>query len=575
MDNEKIEHEAVRNAAAYINQCDCLKARFDVNDKTPSWDGYIEVYKDKKLKKDNMQGRIPVQIKGKGLESKSPPKSNIYYPFDISDMINYKSDGGVILFVVYLNRNYEKLAIYYASLVPIDFNHLLKDIASKKKIRLNLIQVPDTQTFIEICINFLNDKIKQFSFMFTPKTELHFEEYRFHITSSDPFSYMLNNQFSFYGVIRDIEYPISKIQAQELSSSIKQDILINGKKYYDHYILEKTADMESVRLGKSVKITPSKRTINFSLQGTLDERIIDGRFMLEIYQGHNIYTSNGIDLGKLTSYDKKDIDRVKKFLQLLENLKSIFQYYNVTHEIDFSKIDKESERIINLLIDLIHNNDVFETEMELNILSLFNIGNISIAAIARKFGKNKYKITNLFKKGVSESATLKNDNEVVPASVFVGIPPEQLIKFSNLDWNVVVNDIISVQYSELYSASINKILLLLLNEYDKVCDQVILDVTQKIAEYLIDNSENPRYYLNYLQILKRNPDFTRFTGEQYIRISNIQNDSTNDKDIMFGISVLLENEVDAELYFEQMGSETRSEYLGYPIYKLWKRLSCN
>ena len=73
-----IEGIAIGEIKSVFNKSDFLVCRLDSNDKTPSWDGAIEVYQKRGdvHKKGDLIGLIPIQVKGQILSlaknSKSP-----------------------------------------------------------------------------------------------------------------------------------------------------------------------------------------------------------------------------------------------------------------------------------------------------------------------------------------------------------------------------------------------------------------------------------------------------------------------------------------------------------------------
>ena len=61
--NKKIETLGVSYLSTFIDKHELLQSYFDRNDKTPVWDGEIHVLKSSSEKKDEILGKVPVQIK--------------------------------------------------------------------------------------------------------------------------------------------------------------------------------------------------------------------------------------------------------------------------------------------------------------------------------------------------------------------------------------------------------------------------------------------------------------------------------------------------------------------------------
>jgi len=65
------------------------------NDKTPSWDGFVKLYKNKdhKDKKEEQLARVPVQVKGES--NTDIIREQISHNVKKSDLKNYLHDGGM------------------------------------------------------------------------------------------------------------------------------------------------------------------------------------------------------------------------------------------------------------------------------------------------------------------------------------------------------------------------------------------------------------------------------------------------------------------------------------------------
>ena len=101
LSTKQIEEHAVNAVKERVNLAPYLEAYINENDKGPLWDGYICVYKNTERANANIDGRFPVQIKGK--EAPDQSRNEITYQFNCDNLRNYLRDGGAMLFVVYLS----------------------------------------------------------------------------------------------------------------------------------------------------------------------------------------------------------------------------------------------------------------------------------------------------------------------------------------------------------------------------------------------------------------------------------------------------------------------------------------
>lgn len=126
--SNKIELAAVNCITdAFINS-KRLETYIPTNDKEPVWDGHIYI-------KHGNSGysRIPTQVKGKGVK-KLPAKTT--FPVKLVNLENYKRDGGVIYFVVYITE--DARYPYFKFLAPIDIKRIIKSAKGKAETAISL-----------------------------------------------------------------------------------------------------------------------------------------------------------------------------------------------------------------------------------------------------------------------------------------------------------------------------------------------------------------------------------------------------------------------------------------------------
>lgn len=123
MDTNTLETKSIIAVKDSILQTGYIDSGYiSERDKQPSWDGSLYIYKDFKRNKNNLIGRLPVQVKGH--ESDDLSKSEISYSVNISDLKNFLNDGGAIYFVVYIKEDLSS-KIYYTTLPPAKLQYIL------------------------------------------------------------------------------------------------------------------------------------------------------------------------------------------------------------------------------------------------------------------------------------------------------------------------------------------------------------------------------------------------------------------------------------------------------------------
>ena len=83
--NTNIEKLAIAYLTQELAICPCLNPIFNADDKILSWDGEIQLFKNKNQGKKNIAGRCPVQVKGHGVPLEKLNKKSVSYSVSIDD----------------------------------------------------------------------------------------------------------------------------------------------------------------------------------------------------------------------------------------------------------------------------------------------------------------------------------------------------------------------------------------------------------------------------------------------------------------------------------------------------------
>ncbi len=146
-----VELQAVTKIVQMVSKCPHLEPVIDSNDKTPLTDGHIDVYSSKKHSKENYDGRVIVQVKGRMLSGKkSIPRT---FPITKTDLVGYQKGPGVLYFVVYVDPSADKLIPAYILLSPFRIQRLIKEMAGQKQIGVRLKPLPADPSKIEGIVN--------------------------------------------------------------------------------------------------------------------------------------------------------------------------------------------------------------------------------------------------------------------------------------------------------------------------------------------------------------------------------------------------------------------------------------
>lgn len=130
--NNNIEKSATTSVEAILNDTGYVEPYIKTGDKEPIWDGCIYVYNDKEKHNNdkNYQFRIPVQVKG----TLAKIEKSLKYDMKTSHLKSYLKDGGVLYFVVQVDKNAsQNNKIFYADLHPFNIKKgFEKQISTRK-----------------------------------------------------------------------------------------------------------------------------------------------------------------------------------------------------------------------------------------------------------------------------------------------------------------------------------------------------------------------------------------------------------------------------------------------------------
>lgn len=138
-DSKKIELAAVNCITDAFFKSKRLTPYIPINDKEPVWDGHIYIKHG-----NNGFSRIPTQVKGKSVK-KLPKKTT--FSVKIVNLENYKRDGGVIYFVVYIIGT-ERFP-YFKFLAPIDLKRIIKNAKGMSETAIALSPLGEVEGDLE------------------------------------------------------------------------------------------------------------------------------------------------------------------------------------------------------------------------------------------------------------------------------------------------------------------------------------------------------------------------------------------------------------------------------------------
>lgn len=599
--NKQIEDWATIAVKDSLSMTDTLSQFIKENDKTPSWDGEVLIYKSNRTDKKDIIGKVTVQVKGEMADNIN--REECSFSVDMADLINYKNDGGTIYFVVLISKNNpSKRKVFYDALTPLKIGSYIEGHKNQNSRVIKLKRLPGDKYSIQtIFYNFYQDSKKQHSFSNIPPIKLRTLSSNndiVEITSSltifspnkklpSPIQTFLNNEVYWYAKIANspIPHPIELVSdIKVISNDGFPPIFVNGDRY-DNYMSEtQTKDDTTIQFGESTTLVFIKNgrgaKLDYKLTGLLSNRIKDLNFIISILEtGVIVFGENKkVDLGQIHADTPFDIVSAKKELESYKRIEQFWKSLQVETDFDIGNIDSNSSlEELFLLMKSINGKQAIHINLDGEHTSYLlhkSMSNFQILLFLDAVDKRKslYNVYNFFDyKGIFKVA---RGNTEYFASHYSVLSPDDYIELSNIDLSKMLPSYkdLNDRDVDIFEAA-NYDLLNLLFAYDKHTDHPIeiLNTAKEIASWLLnesaDNLQAEIKMINYLQTIKRERELSAEENKRLYDIADNENSS-----LMFklGANLLLENHKVARIQFEQLCEQDKEAFRSFPIYKFWK-----
>ena len=582
--NRQIETLGVSYLATFINRNKLLQTYFDNNDKTPAWDGEIHVLKNASEKKSEIFGRVPVQIKA----TKRKNNSMKSFPVDMRDLELYSKNGGVVLFVVWLDENSNLRDVFYKSLPPFSIKKLikiskLKNKSVNKKTLSVQIHKLDEQKLYPMLVNFVTNSQKQYSFINIDGMSIEnipndkeFKLYFYGQGHEGIFNYQKEHDLFLYlrDPETDIEIPLeNSIEIVETFEATDLIIEIGDYIFEDverHYFPDGGVQLH---FGEGFKISfnngKAQPKFNYSRPNMLSDAIKCTQALKELGKV-GFFTLNGIsielDERSLSDINSLDLDNHIKELSKISNF---IKKMGIKKELDLSLFNEQSQRNLNIL----NSGLVLKKKVALNYeeSKLFNlkIANIHISTLYEFHGDNNGTMIDIF----SETPWCRR-GEDEDISLFEVFRPEDWLTIDNCNFDSVIASYQRLVDYSVENVSADDTIIKIVAAADMTEEvskkEELLTWAQRLSDWNLNHLKgNSISIINDLQIKSRNRelDITEMESLTKILLNNQDND-----EICFGVSVLLKSKPQADLFWTKLDKETKERYQDYPIYNLYKML---
>ena len=601
MDTKRIEEIAVNLLCQRINLTRYLSPFIPVNDKEPAWDGSIYIYKSARIANDNLNGRLPVQVKGHYSEDLSADEMS--FSVKINQLKNYRSDGGLLYFVVYFHLNndetdYEK-RIYYVELPPLKLMHILSGCKPDQKetsIRLKTLPASNDR-FASIALNCLENCRKQRSFSDLPLPTVDelakqgvLEGLQTFVSGfgieSRGISGIVNGDRYLYAKVKGNPAP-QPVEGPLLDMIITQDfdrdISVDGTVYYRKYKVIHTEGKSTVQIGGSLTITFPTGNPGFQLKYKASDKLRvlekDLPFIIAVVEKKSLTIGDNIlDLSS-DDFDMSNFDLQKAKEDAIEAHRWVLMLdaQGCTDDLDLSNMTardwKELDRLTCAVID---HQPISGLKPDLMPITRLSIGNLQFLLSFEHIGDDEftYMVSNALDCDSPVFAQGRTEDEKLPVPVGVIYRKEDFVSVSNIQFERLLPSFQEFEVTSYIYDVANDVLLRMIAAYDEAdgmrkeklyeTSLVFVQWLESMPDSIWDRRIS---ILNRLQVLKRKRPLNEDERKVLHGIAATSNDRI---EIIVGAYLLLDQMEQADYYLHQMPLGDRENFKKFPIFHFWK-----
>lgn len=550
------------------------------NDKTPIWDGDLYVYKKPNngydIPKENLLGRIPVQVKG--IKVKRLSEDLTKYQFERNDLLAYKEDGGVIIFVGEIDSKDSK-KVFYCALLPVDINKLLNQTTELKiKVPLLWLENRKIKNFEDLCWNFIanrklqNNPTNNIELSVNEAKELMIHTLFRNLSLED---YMLNMPVYLYGKFSEYgSFPVAikRMDIINVGKKINAKISINNRVFYTKYDFIHYKDCNKLIFDNSLVFTFKQGAANFDYNphDNFGQRINSIEFIREFinYGGFDLLGKK-IELRNLPN-DKNTLKGLEQANRELGDIRLLLDIFNIDHYLlNMNEISKEGYNNLNFLIDtMIYNKKVKKID-GIPSKKNFEIGNLNLLTFIYYKKDGEIAIENFSKLDQEMVLIFEKENFKCKANIHVLLTEEEILKSKNINLEIFLNNLIDEDYNPYYESIVVEFQLRIINAYDKKNDESLYSTAIEISKWLMKhNPEAPVNIINEIQLTRRKRELE---SSEIMDLENLLGKCEtldNGIEIACGVYILTGNKKKFNSTFAKLSEERQEVFKSYPIYIL-------
>ena len=582
MDTKAKEKLGIAYLEIPLLKTEIVDTEFTKNDKTISWDGFLKIHKSEPFSKINLEGSIPVQIK-----TKSVKNFNKKNPISVDDVNNFIQEKRVMYFVVQLKGNEYK--IYYKSMLLWDLKKFIKNCGGHKSQGVEFSELPisNSTQIKSILLKFLSESKKQVAVL--GDNILSLEDYMKHIRQGkltfdvdipldcsiqELFNQIKNQQpYLYYEDPKShIKFPVDKFTGDgvliSLGAKIENPIIVDGEILYDEIMKFNTGDSIHYKISNQINIVfkDEKYVINFSVNGTLKERINVLKFMLGLNKDHSfVIDGRSLVVENLLSKDKEKV--FVKLLKFYLEVDRLFNKIGVEKELDFKNMKEKDFVLLQSLINgELYSKPVLNYALEGDSNFICDIANVKILVYVKNIDETHKLFINMFSQKECQLLALSEPEPIPVSNYLILIEKELWGNFDNINYLEMMESITKNYDVNKHEYYYTQLILNMISHYDKTKDTDLLDAVKCLSLFMYEKNSTDINFINLCQVKVRADILNDDDIKRLIKIK----EETDDLYFKCACCCILNSKKEFKLFFNELKDEKKEEFKLYPIYNLIK-----
>ncbi len=577
MSTSKIESNGILCLENFLSESEILETNILKNDKYPSWDGDILIYKEANHngKKDKLLGRVPVQVKA----SKRKWNKNESFSIDTSDLNNYFSDGGTLLIrPIFISTT--RFRIFASVLLPVKIHSYLTGKNKKKSIKLT--KITSLNQFEGIIKFFIENKKLQFNFDEEKSSQYLKDgttEFVIKSFSNKPNEHLFFSDSSFVYIKEkhDLLIPTS-LKLDSFMTKENVVIKIDDEVYFTDITRKHQRDsISSLILNSALRIDFNNGNLDLKIditQNTIIEDISIAFAFIEKLSETQFFefgrTKINCNLEQKSAISRDNFLYWNDVYHLLELCR-----FN-SSKITVGDLENNREELLPLIGLLLKNETVkFNNTDQDIIIKCYYLYNKNIVLFFEKIPDGRYTGKNFIASDMSQIEVIVNEIPL-KASKFLTlyiIFKTELPQYLNsiLGFEQDMKEELAEYYDERLIDSYILLLLAFISSYDNQKLPIGLDIAEWLSKLILENCKDSLIQdiltVNLAQINKRKG---KLDISQIRTLLKLVPKYSDRPDMLCCIYILLEDNDSFKEVFIKLKEDKKEELMSWPIWRLYK-----